>query len=301
MVGGDFNCVVRPSEKVGGAIPSVASMAEFNAFACSAGLLDAGFSGVAMTWNNNRTWSANIQARLDRVLLNNLCQSEMPQLLVKHLPRGPSDHAPMLLSFESLSSSPSRFIFQKMWVSHSSFLQVVSEAWNQVQIDHPNAMVRLFIKLKAVKNSLYRWNKEVFGEVTQNVRLAESEVELKQTAYELNPSTENRSSLNAANATLRQALHREEVFWNQKSRVDWIESGDRNTSFYHAVAQCNRRRCFIIRLKLEESGTWCEDQDTLRQQAESYFKNFSFRRSTLLTCLCWTTFLSLILMVRTQY
>lgn len=42
-------------------------MTEFNAFVCSAGLLDVGFSaGVGMTWSNNRTGSANIKARLDR-------------------------------------------------------------------------------------------------------------------------------------------------------------------------------------------------------------------------------------------
>lgn len=67
-------------------------------------------------------------------------------------------------------------------------------------------------------------------------------------------------------------------FWNQKSHIDWIEIGDRNTTFYHTVAQCNRMRGFIRRLKLGDLDLWCEDQDTLRAHAEKYFKElFSSR------------------------
>lgn len=187
-------------------------MTEFNAFVCSAGLLDVGFSsGVGMTWSNNRTGLANIKARLDRFFINTHCLSALPQLIVKHLPRGPSDHAPLLLLNDNFVSGPSRFIFQKMWISHSSFLQVVRQEWDLAQ-GHPNAMVNLSNKLKAVKNVLKKWNKDVFGDVVQNVIKAETDMELQQTAFDLDPSDANRCALSAANAVLRQALQREEIF-----------------------------------------------------------------------------------------
>lgn len=178
VIGGDFNCVMWPSEKMGGAIPALAPMTEFNVFACSAGLLDVGCTGLGMTLSNNRTGSTNIRARLDRIFINSQCQSVMPHLLVKHLPRGPSDHAPMLLFSDNFSSGPSRFIFQKMLISHNSFVRVVSQAWDQNH-DHPNAMVRLSNKLKVVKNYLCKWNKEVFGDVTKNIILARMDLGLK--------------------------------------------------------------------------------------------------------------------------
>lgn len=70
-------------------------------------------------------------------------------------------------------------------------------------MDHPNAMIRLASKLKAAKSALCKWNKEIFGDVIQNVKKAESEVELKQMEYDVSPSPENRSGLNEANANLR--------------------------------------------------------------------------------------------------
>lgn len=71
LIGGDFNCVLSPSEKMGGGMPALDSMADFNNCLSSAGLIDIGFTGNAMTWTNNRVGSANIKARLDRVLVNN--------------------------------------------------------------------------------------------------------------------------------------------------------------------------------------------------------------------------------------
>lgn len=129
-------------------------MADFNNFLVATGLVDAGFVGSAMTWSNNRVRGACIKARLDRVLVNNSCQTEFPGLLVKHLPRGPSDHAPLLVELETLQSSPGRFIFQKMWTTHSSFMQVVRDVWN---LDHgfdPNPLVKLWAKLRDTKAAM---------------------------------------------------------------------------------------------------------------------------------------------------
>lgn len=273
MIGGDFNCVLRPSEKQGGSLPALSVMADFNGFVVSAGLMDAGFSGKEMTWSNNRVGRAKISARLDRVLVNSLCVASGSQFLVKHLPRGLSDHAPLLLLMDSQQSRPGRFIFQKMWISHDSFRSTVSETWKQDQVQYPNPLVGFTCKLKSVKAALCKWNKEVFGDIHSEVQLAKKAVELKESLYDMDPTQENRCSLNAATAQLRQALLREEVFWYQKSRVDWIACGDRNTSFYHAMAQSNRRRSFIRKLKVGVSNSWCEDQEVLRDCAVSYFKN----------------------------
>jgi hypothetical protein len=40
----------------------------------------------------------------------------------------------------------------------------------------------------------------------------------------------------AAQISLEQALNTEEMFWHEKSRVQWHYEGDRNTSFFHRIA-----------------------------------------------------------------
>ncbi|MQL87437.1 hypothetical protein Taro_019969 [Colocasia esculenta] len=173
LVGGDFNCVTNGSEKKGGALARPTAMLDFNSFISAAGLLDAGFVGQPFTWSNNRVGHASVKARLDRILVNSLWNTSFPGLCVKHLPRGPSDHAPLLLNFVPYNSKASRFIFQKMWTTHENFLQCIRDAWTSTNVTTPNPFVALQTKLKATKIMLKTWNKNIFGNIEDNVRSAE--------------------------------------------------------------------------------------------------------------------------------
>ncbi|XP_028549548.1 uncharacterized protein LOC114579370 [Dendrobium catenatum] len=66
LVGGDFNTIVNPSERVGGLHPNFCSMEDFNNMIMNCNLIDIGFSGNNFTWNRGNLWQ-----RLDRVLFNN--------------------------------------------------------------------------------------------------------------------------------------------------------------------------------------------------------------------------------------
>ncbi|MQL84127.1 hypothetical protein Taro_016630 [Colocasia esculenta] len=68
--------------------------------------------------------------------------------------------------------------------------------------------------------------------------------------FDLSPTEEHRANLNKANANLRRILHPQEIFRHQKSRLKWLEEGDRNTAFYHAAVQGGRSRNYIYRLRV---------------------------------------------------
>lgn len=47
--------------------------------------------------------------------------------------------------------------------------------------------------------------------------------------------------INEINTALNKAYLAEEAFWKQRSRLLWLQLGDRNSGFFHATAK-NRRR-----------------------------------------------------------
>ena len=51
---------------------------------------------------------------------------------------------------------------------------------------------------------------------------------------------------------------REEKYWSQRARVNWLTSGDANTSFFHKTTQQHRARNKIVRIKNDE-GDWVEE------------------------------------------
>ncbi|CAL8098739.1 unnamed protein product [Prunus armeniaca] len=64
----------------------------------------------------------------------------------------------------------------------------------------------------------------------------------------------------------------EALFWQQKSRIQWLQEGDRNTKFFHMTIVIRRRRNKIERLKNEE-GFWVEDAAQMKGLAVNYFSN----------------------------
>ncbi|XP_060968697.1 uncharacterized protein LOC115720552 [Cannabis sativa] len=66
-------------------------------------------------------------------------------------------------------------------------------------------------------------------------------------------------AIHSAKGELAEALLREEIHWKQKSRVQWLQEGDKCTKFFMASATVRRRRNYnqCIKKALEEN--WIED------------------------------------------
>ncbi|XP_058092498.1 uncharacterized protein LOC131238937 [Magnolia sinica] len=63
----------------------------------------------------------------------------------------------------------------------------------------------------------------------------------------------------------------QEIFWKQKSRVDWLLEGDRNTRFFHAMAKEKQRRVNVNRVELD-AGHIAEGQADLKAAAVAHFQ-----------------------------
>ncbi|KAL0447058.1 UNVERIFIED_CONTAM: hypothetical protein Slati_1833700 [Sesamum latifolium] len=249
FIGGDFNSVISVSERSNGVYPSNHSIEEFNEAIFDSGLLDVGFEGSQYTWTDHRLWQ-----RLGRVLFASEWIDAFPHTSVHHLPRSSSDHCPILVRVRvSTSSGPSSFRFQNMCFRHPNFMTVVQDSWNQPS--SLTGMLRLAEKLQRLKACLKQWNKEIFGNIFDQLSQAEESVRQAERKYDEEPTDLNLMAMNLCTAKLQRALTIEEDFWRQKSACKWALEGERNTGYFHSLVQHEEAPLNIIpNLINEEQG-----------------------------------------------
>lgn len=70
VCGGDFNEILSPGEETGGDDRPFSDMLRFRNVLDCCDLMDMGYVGPKLTWDNRREDGANIQERLDRFVAN---------------------------------------------------------------------------------------------------------------------------------------------------------------------------------------------------------------------------------------
>ncbi|RVW35211.1 putative vesicle-associated membrane protein 726 [Vitis vinifera] len=69
---------------------------------------------------------------------------------------------------------------------------------------------------------------------------------------------------------LEEVLLKKEVFWRQKSIINWIKEGDCNSKFFHKVANDRRNRKFIKSLVLED-GVVLDNIESILEEIKCHF------------------------------
>lgn len=67
-------------------------------------------------------------------------------------------------------------------------------------------------------------------------------------------------------------LKQEEIYWLQRSWLQWLKEGDENTKFFHVVANGHRNRNFIPSIKL--NGDTHTDPKEIDKVFSAKFKQF---------------------------
>ncbi|WRX14697.1 Reverse transcriptase domain - like 10 [Theobroma cacao] len=265
MVGGDFNTIVSCAERLNGAPPHGGSMEDFVATLLDCGLIDAGFEGNSYTWTNNHMFQ-----RLDRVVYNPEWGHCFSSTRVQHLNRDGSDHCPLLISCATASQKgPSTFRFLHAWTKHHDFLPFVERSW-QVPLNS-SGLTAFWIKQQRLKRDLKWWNKQIFGDIFEKLKLAELEAEKREMDFQQDPSPLNRNLMHKAYAKLNRQLSIEELYWQQKSGVKWLVEGERNTKFFHSMMRKKRVRNNIFRIQDSEGNVY-EDSPYIQNSAVEFFQ-----------------------------
>lgn len=81
---------------------------------------------------------------------------------------------------------------------------------------------------------------------------------------------ENLADLIDTKIQLNFEIEKDECYWEQRARVNWLKFGDKNTAFFHKQATQKRQRNLIRKMK-NEDGMEIEDLKEMELIARSYF------------------------------
>jgi exonuclease III len=267
-VAGDFNVVRFPSERSGSVGLSTAMMG-FSDFITEMGLLDIPLQGGRFTWSNNRAHMSS--SRIDRFLISADWDGHFPKISQKRLPRVLSDHFPVLLDCGFFQGGAKPFRFENMWLKADGFVEKVKGWWESYQVQGTPSFIFAY-KLKALKGDLKKWNAEEFGNVETRLNSLWSELRvLDSLAEERQLTIEERDQHSLTQAEIEKTILMVETCWRQKSRALWLKEGDRNTKFFHRVANSHKRNNSIMNLRV--NGILTEDKEEIKGCITQFYQH----------------------------
>lgn len=270
---GDFNEALFQTDQIGGNPRGFLQMEDFRDCLADCGLADVGFSGYPYTWDNKREGDENIQVRLDRATCNDGFLQLFPETEVEHILTEESDHQAILVRAQETAprrrnGSVRPFRFEEAWTKHEQYDTMIEQAWRAAGTGD-EGLSAAWSKFGKMAGSMQRWAREVFGSIKRQIKTLKAQLlEAKNRALLTGSSLEVRHT----EEQLREIYAREEVMYRQRSRVDWLRAGDKNTQYFQQRASHRKRKNTVKALRRGD-GTKCTVDDEMRDMAAAFYEN----------------------------
>lgn len=264
---GDFNDLLSQDEKEGLLPHSQAQINLFREFVNNNMLLDLSLKGCRFTWCNNRAEGC-VREKLDRILMNTQWMSLFPHAFGEALPAIGSDHSPIILHCDvKLIRSRRAFVYEDFWDEHPECAKTVENEWMSSNSPPQNGNIEG--KLEKVKKGLISWSRKTFKRADKQINYIKNEINKLQNRR-WDPSTLLRMS--SLKKNLDDLWKQEEMFWKARSKIKWLNHGDRNSKFFHASTLQRRMFNKIGRIK-DGNGVWVEKEEDVMKTFELFYQN----------------------------
>jgi hypothetical protein len=151
-----------------------------------------------------------------------------------------------------------------MWEREKTLPNVIQEAW--LHTSRGGNLGQIVLSLKNVIGKLQRWSRDKFGSVNKELGTLRKKLEDECIKGDL----ADQKFLRHLTERMDELLCREEMMWLQRSRVSWLQEGDRNIIFFHRKAVWRARKNKIKNLKRTD-GSHCTDQGEMGELTTSFF------------------------------
>lgn len=236
------------------------------------GLFDLRYIGTSHTWSNSQP-SQPTTKKLDRLMVNSNSISSFPNALASFLPPEFSDHSSCILdlAFRLPSTGSKPFKFSNYLTKHPNFAQLIQDAWIQAG-NTCQTLTQLCWKLKIIKTGLKLLNKNNYSKIQEIVSETNGLLQNEQVQALQNPSTatfQDERDLHQKWNFLRMI---EEIYFRQKSRINWLREGDLNTTYFQIICQTHASYN-AIRAFLALNGQWITEPQRMSEHAVTHFQS----------------------------
>lgn len=188
-------------------------------------------------------------------MANNAWFNSFSKCNLTHLAPLISDHAPICLNtFVNWHDGAKPFKYFGPWMNHPQYKTIIDNAWTT----NINGSVAYCFtkKLKSVKHTLHRWNKETFRNIDTNIKNLKSKLDEANKNLLSNIKAREMKKLTIE---LTNLYNIKEELWKIKSKEQNIALGYRNTHFFHDSVRQRFRRNRIDTIR-DQNGNWLEEK-----------------------------------------
>lgn len=133
-------------------------------------------------------------------------------------------------------------------------------------------MLKLSLKLRRLKGPLRVFNKAHYSNICSRVEVARANLtQLQSLCFATPRDVALHEQEKEAMCSFMELSAAEESFKRQKSIVQWLTLGDKNTRFFHQKMVSHRLRNKILSL-VDSNGVRLEDPDAIKTEILGYYK-----------------------------
>ena len=244
IIMGDFNFIRSPSDrnKPGS---DINQMLLFNEAISNLGLVELPLKGRKYSWSNMQ--ENPLLEKLDWFFTSAAWMTSYLDSTALPMAKPIYDHLPCMIKIGTSIPKSKVFRFENYWLNHSSFKQVVHDAWN-IPVGHPDCAKKINAKFKNVRRALKLWAKSLSCHKKQIA-------ELNDIIFLWDLIEEYRALLvfvsncrNILKEFLLTVLNNQKIYWKQRGKIKGVKFGDENTKFFHTKASINHRHNQIAML-----------------------------------------------------